>query len=249
VNDYDLFKEIVKEGISGFLVEILKLRDDFKKNFRKVFRDTVAELKNVPDTITMAPRMIQNVAVLGAAYKLGQEAVPFPFTYEEWKKFAIDSLKAQERKRNTGSVVQRFWDVFLELVRDKHDPIEHEREYRIEGNQINVRYSQIYARYQKMHYTLFRDQPLSKAVLIDSLRKSEPFIDEKRTIRFGPDSRSSGLVFDLDKIHIKEDLLEVRDYIFSKRGQYGSQDAFDSKAAAAGSDDVEFDFEVDKPPF
>lgn len=248
VNEYDLLKEVIKEGISGFLVEILKLRSEFKKNFRKVFRETVAELKNVPDTITMAPRMIQNVAVLGAAYKLGQDAVPFPFTYDDWKRFAVNCLKDQERKRNTGSVVQRFWDVFLELVRDKHDPIEHEREYKIEGNLLNIRYSQIYARYQKMHYNLFREQPLSRSVLMDSLRKSDPFVDEKGSIRFGPDSKSSGLVFDLDKIHIKEDLLEIRNYLFNKRSQYGN-DGFDGKAAASGTDDVEFEFIDDKAPY
>jgi DNA primase len=237
VNNYDELKDVIKQGISGYLVEFLKLRKDFEKHFRSTFKEVVAEFKSVPDTITMAPRMIQNVAVLGATYKLAEGLLPFSFSYNEWKTYTIDALKAQERKRNSGSVVQRFWDIFLDLVRDKQDAIKHEHEFKIDGDTISIRFSMIHSRYNKMHFNVYRDAGLGRSMMQDILRKSDAFEDEKATIRFGTDSRSSGMVFSLKKLHIHSDLLDVMSYIDASRHNYGDQSsATDGRAAAAGAD-------------
>lgn len=236
VNEYDLLKECIKRGISGFLPRILKLRGDFEKNFRNTFKSVVAEIKKdsrVPSSL--APRMIQNVAVLGAAYKLAEKEIPFPFTWDEWMTFCVDSLKKQEEKRSTGGMINRFFDVLMDLIRDKHDPIEPERHFRVAGNELSIRFSMIYSRYNKQHFTVYRTQGLSKAVLSDHLKNADSFIEEKNTIRFGPDSRSSGMVFDLDKLHIKEDLLEELQHIMNARS--GSRPIQTPAPTSSGDDE------------
>lgn len=239
VNDYDLLKETLKKGVSGFLPEILKLRADFEREFRKVFKEVVSIMKKDPRTSTMAPRMIQNVAVLGASMKISENTIPFPFSFDDWITFAMDSLTAQEEKRSSGGSVQIFFDILLDLMQDPRDPIQVEREFRIDGDTLMIRISKIYTKYTRSHYQTHREMGLSKSVLIDSLKKCEAFIKESSSIRFGPKHKSSGLMFDLNKIHNSAEIIEVHQYNMNSRSSYHTPSATGAHQGADGEDDGE----------
>lgn len=236
VDEYDLLKETLKKGVSGFLPEILSLREKFKTDFLKVYKEVTVIMKKDNRTLTMPPRMIQNVAVLGASMKIAQGKIPFPFSFDEWLSFALNSLEKQEEKRSSGGVVQTFFEILLDLMRDKHEPIEHELEYRITDSQLMLRISHIHSKYSRKHYATHRESGLSKSVLIDSLKKCEPFIDDKDSIRYGK-AKSSGMIFDLNLIHNGAEILEWHEKLMSSRRQYHSAGSGVPKSGDDDDDD------------
>jgi hypothetical protein len=61
--------------------------------------------------------------------------------------------------------------------------------------------------------------------LAELLKKSEAFMEAKDRYYFSPDNRTSGYTFDLDKLHIKEDLATMMLYLRSDPQTHGSAGA------------------------
>lgn len=206
-NNYEKLKEMLLSGFSSLLCDILILRPLFESDFRKVFKEVSAELTTVLWDLSLSDRMIQNAAVLGATYKLTYQSLSYPFTWEEFKENIKVVYERQNNKRSTGSVVAHFWECVIESVKDAREPIEQNREFVLDGANITLQFSQIYTRYLKMHYLLYKKNGLSKMVLLDKLQKSDCFVETVSSVRFGKTSKSSGFRFDLSKAKVLEDFM------------------------------------------
>jgi DNA primase len=208
-NNYDKLKEMTIDGYSSLLCEILAHRPKFESDFRPVFKEVVAELTPELTFSTLNDRMIQNAAVLGACYKLTAEALQYPFTWTDFKSNMLSVYERQGNKRSTGSVVAHFWECIIESVKDTKEPIEQHREFVLDGSNIVMQFSQVYTRYLKMHYVLYKKNGLSKMVLSDKLKKSDCFIEVVSSVRYnnGENGKSSGFRFDLEKAKVYSDFM------------------------------------------
>lgn len=208
---FELLKDMIDEGVSGHMIEILKHRPLVATTYRKKFSEVQRDLKSDLGSLSLADRMINNAAALGGFIKLLQDVFPFPFTYEEWKLHIKDQLQRQSNKRSTGSVIAHFWDCFLHGISDRNNRIRLHQDFDISENTLSLKFSQVYSKYRKLHYDLFRENPLSKSVLIDKLKNTDAYAGDKASHRFGPESRSSAYQFHLDKTSFKHDILQALD--------------------------------------
>jgi DNA primase len=219
--EYEKLKEMLQSGISAYTVELLKLRQAFESSFRLRFKEISQEIKSDLSSLNLADRMISNTAVFGATLKLCIENnIPLPFDYITWKKYMVQtSLERQSNKRQTGSALSKWWDCFLDGCRTGKELIAG-RDYRIDGCSLYINFKSSYNSYAVTHFKLFRAPGLSKAVMMDKLKKDETiFKKEHSSVRFGQ-SKSSAYEFEIDKIGIKEDLVGIMEHLEMDRTRY-----------------------------
>ncbi len=240
---YNELKEVILDGVSSITADILPLRGDVKQYFRKVFNEVATELKTHLGNIMVVDRMIQNVAVLGAIYKITEAKIPYPFSFEKWIEHANNSMAKQAQKRETGGEIQRFWDCFLMAVREKQDPIIEGREFKIEHDVLTINLAHVFPAYVRYYFQVYREKGASKGILMDKLKKSNGFKEVSSSTRFGY-TKSSGYVFDLTKLHIKDSLLEVIDWKSRDREKQGwpSNNTPETPVAASSENDGQIPF-------
>lgn len=234
---YNAFTDVIQDGISSLLADIIMMREAFETEFREQYKIKGKEIRKDLSIIGVADRMIDNITVYAATYALAARAIKMPFDYDEWLDHAKLCLTRQARKRETGSVVTKFFEIFLDLVRDKNDPIIHEREFRINGSELSFNFRQIYTRYARHHRIVFNRAGLSQSEMMDKLRKSEAFMEMRKRERIGPGVQTSSLVFDMNQLSIAPDLEEIVHWKHNERGAGSGGTWIDTKSQAAGDDD------------
>jgi len=162
-------KEILDQGVSGFLVDILEHRPDFSIHFRKAYNSVSKELRMDLSNIGLTDRMVNNAAVLGATYRIFEDKVSFPFTYEQWKVHVANCLQRQQSKRSMGSVISRFWDCFLEGMRDRHNGIKNYMDFSVDAGEISIRTNYVYPKYTDIHFRSFREKAPAKSSWLDKI--------------------------------------------------------------------------------
>ncbi len=231
---YDKLKELIQDdGISSFTTHILKLRSRFEKEFRQAFNDAAADLKSNMSTLTIADRMIKNVAVLAATFKLSEHHIPFNFSYESWHVHMLASMGKQSDKRDIGSLVSRWWDCILESMRvkmtrgretsmvNREAMLVYQEDYCVKGEHLILNFKSAYAAYMKVHATLFRSAGQYKNVMMDKLKRDVSWVEEKNSVQYGR-HKTSGYVFMLAKTGIQDEVISIvkvidDDYAYSTR--------------------------------
>lgn len=206
--EYEKLKEMVQEGYSYLSTEILGERKNFEQNFRKVYKEVAKELGIELAYIHLAPRMIQNAAVLGATYKLLEKVLDFPFTYDDWVSNIKKVYEKQSRKRDTSNVSSKWWDAFYQACKTKQEPLRQHYEFSVDTNKLFITYKQCYIRMSKAWFDVYREGIPTQNIMLDKLKKSEAFIEPKNSHYFGS-AKTSALVFDLEKTGIKNDLMSL----------------------------------------
>lgn len=216
--EYERLKEMVLGGVSSISADLMKLRGIFEKDFRQWFKEVSTQLKELLSDLNLADRMIQNSAVLGATLKICEGAgIPLPFTWDQWRDHLITkNLPAQNRKRNTNSVLSQFWDCFLDAAREGKQ-IFPDRDYKLDGDQLFFNFKAVYNAYSVNHFKLFRSGGVPKAVLMDKLKRpGSGFKTEHSAFRFG-ERRTSAYQFDLSRNGLAEDFGNVIYYSGNSR--------------------------------
>lgn len=205
---YSELKDMYKNGISGFTNQLLEHRELWEKNFKEKFRQVEREMKESLDVAKGHDRMVSNAAVLGTAYQLMSDFVLFPFGYQDFINHMRKNLERQVRKLDTASVWLKWWDCFLATIRTKTDPLKHGREFEVKDNKIFFNFTHTYNRVSQQWWVQYHEQVPSKSKITDTVRKSDAFIEEKATVRMA-ETRTSAWVMDLDKMPMKQDLMEA----------------------------------------
>jgi DNA primase catalytic core len=203
---FDILNEYLIDGYSSLSKGILALRKVFEEKFYQEYKVMHKKLRNELSNLNLNDRMFGNAAVLGATYKITNEKLDYGFTEDDWIEHIKNCYTTQANKMQTGSVVSQFWDCFFEGVRSTFDAIEQHTEFKIDGDELTLNYNLTYPKYQKAYFNLFKRAAMSKSVLIDKLKKSDAYIKTTSSTRYG-NITTSGYVFDLNKIGIKDDLL------------------------------------------
>lgn len=221
--EYEVLKDMTQSGYSYLMGDILLHRDEMEGDFRNVFKEVGPELSSFLKPLGLVDRMIQNAAVLGAVYKITCKRLAYPFSWDEFKANLMDGMRKQNNKRSTGSTVAHWWEIFLECIKDVREPILLGREYSVAGDVLNIQFTQVYAKYLRKHWELYRTSGTSKSVLLDKLKKSAEYMGEKGSVRFGADSRSSAVVFSIGKIGFLSDLIHAQDVAEMASRRHGGQ--------------------------
>ena len=119
VKAYDELTLLNRQGLTEITGRLLQHRSNFTERFEKYFRGQFDNFKKkVADSgVTVPDRMIENYSVIITTAKVMIDiGVKLPFDFNEFIKFLVNAIATQAEKRDTGSVIQRFWDVVLQLA-------------------------------------------------------------------------------------------------------------------------------------
>lgn len=232
---YNELKEIILQGVSGYITKLLPLRTDFEANFWKQHKLAVKELKKELDSLQVSSRMVQNAATLLATFNLVHQRLPLPFTKAEYVQHLYRAYQKQLTKRSTGSATMRFWECVLAAIRDKNNPLRPNFDFRLDGNRLTIQWSAVYQAYQVRCWQLFHERAESRAVLDDDLKKSTAYVESKGSVRFS-DKKTSAWVFDTTAIgaDFTEDIMAAIDVYEMNQGRSASSadDSYEGKKAA-----------------
>jgi hypothetical protein len=173
VQNYNKLTQINREGITHLTGWLLQFRSYFCEHYEAEFDRRFKEFKELCDAkkILVPDRMCENYAMILTTYEVMTAAgVRFSFMIGDLKSFMLDTIKAQSEKRDVGSVTQRFWDIVLQLASE--GIIKKEKEFRLDGNKLTIRWTEIHGHYLDKHSRLYRSPGLGKSTMLQKLRDS-----------------------------------------------------------------------------
>lgn len=232
VTSFDKLEQLNKLGITPITGQLLQYRDSILSGFEKEYRAQFYEFKKAYTGPGVPDRMIENNAVLLAVYKiLEHRGIGWPFQFNALRDYLSRMLSSQADKRDTGAVLQRFWDIVLSLL--NKNLIRHGREIKVTGNEVMIRFKELHLLYLEEHGKVYRSRGLAANTLLQKLKDSPAFIMPKEA-RFG-DKVTSSHVFAYDKLGI--DLLTLIEYKDREQARYATpapKDFTESSASGSG---------------
>jgi DNA primase catalytic core len=210
---FDLGKDMMKNGMSSYAHEILKHRVEIINEFDKVQRNWKEILKErFPEA---KERMVANLSILSAFFQIlrDKQLVVFPFTQDEMIAHFGHGINNQLRRINSGSILNKFWDVFIACLRGPLESrITLHREINIESNLMYIQWSRTYGIINKQWWQMYHEAPPTKTTLLEQVEVAK-FIKEK-VASYSFDTgrqavRSSAIVIDMNKMSeiLRDDII------------------------------------------
>jgi len=126
---YNQLMSWTAQGLSSLVVEVLKSRTYFESNLPRINQEVTRELKEALTDIDYQERIFGNYAVLLITYKLLENKLMFPFTYESIFQQCIDGIIENSENIQDSNGLTEFWNVIEWL---------HEHKYITEGQQFKI---------------------------------------------------------------------------------------------------------------
>ena len=186
-----------EKGVGQVTLEILQHRLLFESEFKSSLRKCNDEIKAAWSDKISKERVRGNMSVLLACYDVLNKVLEFPFKRQQLLDIMVKNALVQMDKIESGSDVATFFKVVQYMIQQVI--ISEGNHFIINSNRILIRYGLIYPLYQKCYYDLEKERAPSKAVLLDSLKRSDVFIEAHKNQRFGKNGVSSCYSFDLEK--------------------------------------------------
>lgn len=208
INSFDKLVQLNRQGITAVTGQLLQHRDDVIAKFDREYRSQFSDFKKYYKGPAVPDRMIENNAVLLAIYQiLVDSGRDWPFSFATFRDFLLKTLISQVQKRDTGAVLQRFWDIVLSLL--NKGLVKNGREIKVDGKEVRIRFKEIHLLYLEEHNRVYRTRGLAANTLLQKLQDSAAYVQPKSSERFG-DTITSAYVFNYDAIGV--DLLAIIDY-------------------------------------
>ncbi|MGL6121676.1 MAG: hypothetical protein ACRC1W_01305 [Shewanella sp.] len=213
-------KNMNDAGITSVLIEILNYREGFVKDWRKEYETVYDIFRKECEEMDVPSRMIENYSVLMATYQCAEQlGLIWPCTYNDFKEFCKNCLRNQVEKRNTGAVIQKFWDIVLSLA--SKGAIHEGKEFLIDGDRLYIRFTEVHTLYMEEHLRIYRAPGLMANTLQQKLKISAAWVEKTNQKRFGK-VNTSAFVFDYAKLNI--DLI----YIVNQKRAYAKTDLIET---------------------
>jgi hypothetical protein len=203
-------KEEAKAGYGNVILEILKHRSHFVKEFKEQFDIVYHELKyQNPSTTNYSERNVKHVTLLLAIYKVMSSRLEFPMSYDELYDCLLENAREQNESIQRISEVNQFWNAIEFLKSDLTINKQHYRIVKHDGkNLLGIRFSLIYPSYRR--FCLSQNQSeLDLNTLLALLKDQKSFVKtwqkgriDSHTIKdFG-----SAYLFDFKLLPLEEEL-------------------------------------------
>jgi hypothetical protein len=221
-------QKLNQEGITSVLTEILSHRQHIEKTWRECYEREYDAFRMECKAIDVPSRMIENYAVLLATNRcLTADGLQWPYQYEAFKEYLKKCLTIQAEKRNTGAVVQKFWDIVLSLA--SKGAIHEGKEFLIDGPHLFIRFKEMHTLYMEEHLRIYRQPGLLSTTLQQKLKISVAWVDYVNSKRFGK-VNTSAFQFDYNKVNI--DLI----YVVNQKRSYANQNLIETQEEIAARD-------------
>jgi DNA primase len=215
---YDKFRDATQNGVTSVALEILKHRSLVEKSYKETHRSSHTAVAGKLLGLNVTDRMINNYAVLLSVFTILENHLEWAFKEADLLKEIYEASAAQESKRESGAVVQQFWDMILFLLNENE--IEQGKQIEVYGDLVLIRFKEIYPYYVSAMVKQ-RLSPQRQSTMRDKLLKSDAFRADKDSHRFS-DKRTSAYEFYYEKLNV--DLLLATIHQFEKRRKTAEND-------------------------
>ena len=107
------------QGISSLVIDILNHREHFKTNMNRVYNEVIREMKADLVDQEYQERIADNISVMLISYKLLANKIKFPFTYEAFKKYALELLIENSNSVSDSNGLTEFWQI-VQFLRESN---------------------------------------------------------------------------------------------------------------------------------
>ncbi|MFW5916596.1 MAG: hypothetical protein ACOCTM_03895, partial [Bacteroidota bacterium] len=213
--NYDDLKDIEKAGLSHFTFEFLKYRNEFEKEYFKIYDKVSSDLGKDLQGVDVEDRIFRNMCIIVAAFRFFENKVNMNMNYDELRKLARQNIVDQSSFIMNSQEIRGFWDTIESAVENNYlteskdykfdQPVEIKLENKTERFEVPkkvlfLKFSRIYEVYAE---TMRRtgQHALPKTTLMFYLKTSKEFIGIKKSMRF-EDHVTYAYVFDYEKLNI-----------------------------------------------
>jgi DNA primase len=109
-----------KQGLSSFILDTIKHRDNIAKNLTRVYSETSKELKLALKEQEYQNRVFDNYVVLLVIVKMLQDKFNFPFTYDNYFAITKEAIIENSETIADSDGLSAFWRVIEYLVGQQH---------------------------------------------------------------------------------------------------------------------------------
>lgn len=206
--EFEKLNDMTKKGISSFTNDFLVHRVRVQRNFKDFFRGFKAVLKERRPEANS--RMISNLSVLGAFYKLFNNLFQFPFDQFQMMEHFESTIDKQMNKLDSASIILRWWDCWLASMRgNMSDQITYGRDFKVEGNLLYFNFTSCYIRISRQWSAQYKEAVPGKGEMQDGLKKDNSWLTAKSATRMSPGRQghsTSAYVIDIEKIPLKDEI-------------------------------------------
>jgi hypothetical protein len=198
--NFRMLTDLRDRGYSGILVNILKHRDRFEKEWKSHYEQVRGDIDTRIGLKITQDRMLKNIGILCATYQFfaKNQILTFPFTYNQLLEHLVKVTLSQEDKRDQGNDVAHFWDCFLKACKDKK--LVNDEHWKMEGDTLYVFWKDVHLEYLQYHYQLYRANSQSNTNILNKLKKNPYFAGVKDSTWIG-DKKSSAYMFKMSAIN------------------------------------------------
>mgnify|MGYP003365077958 CR=1 FL=1 len=207
--NFNKLDDMIKEGVSHFMVDILLKRHLVEEHFTRQFRNYKSSLTKRNAFKGLPERIATNHAVIAAMYEIFHNDIHFPFTRDEMLSHFDVMVTAQRRRIENESVIQKFWQLFIICLRTSTPSyLKNGVDFKVDGKTIYFNFSFVYGRVQQDWYRTFNSSAPTKTELRKALCEDDAFIGSSKSVRFSADVNTSALIFDTSKL-AEEDVSDI----------------------------------------
>lgn len=199
--NYNELDDMLKDGISGFMVDIILKRKLVEDRFTREFRSYKDELALRPAFKELPSRIITNHAILGAMFEIFYNEIKFPFTRDEMLKHFDEMVTNQRRRLENESFIHKFWQIFaanLRVTIPGH--LKHGLDFKVDGSQIYFNFSFVYRAVQNDWFRTFNQSAPGKNEMLKVIKEDPCYIDSIKSFRLSNDVNTSVISCDLNKL-------------------------------------------------
>lgn len=209
--NFEKLETMTNDGLTSFMQKVIFARPLFEEKFAAKFSMYKKILSQREAFKGAIDRIITNYAILGATHEILKETneIVFPFTSMEMLDVFDQFVINLRRRLDSANIFSKFWDVFLACLYGNETTKLHLNVHvKVEGNQMFLRFTEIFNRMQTEWYPRFGESCPSKNVLLEKLKTDPCYIGDTKSTRIG-NFNTSAYIVDLNKIQIKENILSA----------------------------------------
>ncbi len=187
-----LFKQLqqMQEGNLSHITAFIALhRKHFIDNYKQTFENTFREVIQRTASKEIDERMMLNVAMLCATYKVADSFLKFPFTYEQAEAFLIKNMKEQYTILAGSDDVSKWWQVVENLFTMRE--IVEGRDFELKDGYLYIRIQQVHGLYLRELRSRNDSHYLDKSTLEHYLEMDPDIQGEKTRARFNDGTNTS----------------------------------------------------------
>ena len=167
-----------KEGISSFILDVIKHRDYVSKNLTRVYAETSKEMKLALKDQEYQNRVFDNYIVLLVIVKMLQDKFNFPFTYENYFDLTKEAIIENSETIADSDGLAAFWRIVEYLADPAQHSIKQGQDYTIEKG---VKFEYIPKKGEKAMY----DNPTRDKIIFINFNKVHQDYHKEVTKRQG----------------------------------------------------------------